>query len=123
MDGENKETKITSVEKERVKDPRRVEQEKKLASISREAKECKARDLAQREQQRLKEEVKADDAASEDSFSPYVFVISAIGIAVGGYYLLYLRRSGGGKDQLEEEPPKNTDQKEEPKKKPNLEKL
>ena len=48
MEGENKETKITSVEKERVKDPRRVEQGKKLAAISREAKERKARERQQR---------------------------------------------------------------------------
>ena len=41
MEGENKETKITLVEKERVKDPRRVEQGKRLAAISREAKERK----------------------------------------------------------------------------------
>ena len=49
MEGENNETKSTSVEKKRVKNPRRVEQGKKLAAISREAKQRKARDRAQRE--------------------------------------------------------------------------
>ena len=117
MEGEYKETKITSVEKEKVKDPRRVEQGKRLVAISKEAKERKAKDLAQREQQWMKEEAKAE------SMSPYVFVIPAIGIAVGGYYLLYLHRSGGGKDQVKEGPSKSTDQKEEPKKEPNLERL
>ena len=77
------------MEKEKVKDPRGVEQGKRLAAVFREAKERKARDLAQREQQRLKEETEAE------SISPYLFVIPAIGIAVSGYYLLYLRRSDG----------------------------
>ena len=83
MEGENKETKITSVEKEKVKDPRRVEQEKKLAAISREAKERKAKDRAQR----LTEEAEQQREAEAGSFTPYVFVIPAIGAALGGYYL------------------------------------
>ena len=55
MEGENKETKITSVEKEKVKDPKRVEQGKRLAAISREAKERKARERAQLEAEQLQE--------------------------------------------------------------------
>ena len=46
MEGENKETegtRITSAEKGKVKDSRRVEQGKRLAAISRETKERKAR--------------------------------------------------------------------------------
>ena len=115
MEGENKKTKITSVEKKKVKDPRRVEQGKMLAAISREAKERKARDLAQREQRRLKEE------AEGESISPYVFVIPAIGIAVGEYYLLYLRRSNDRKGG--EEPPEDRTGEEPRKRKPNLDKL
>ena len=99
MEGENKETKITMVEKEKVKDPRRVEQGKRLAAISREAKERKARDRAQR----LKEEAEQQRKTEAGSFTPYVFVISTIGIALCGYYLYHLYRSNDGK---EEEPPR-----------------
>ena len=112
MEGENKETKITAVEKERVKDPRRVEQGKRLAAISREAKERKARERAQR----LEEEAKADGAGPEGSFSPYALIIPMVGIALGGYYFLYLRRSNEREERGEDEP-------EEPRKKPNLEEL
>ena len=109
MEGEDKETKITSVEKERVTDPRRVEQGKRLAGISREAKKRKARAEQQREQREA------------ESLSPYVFVIPAVGIAVGGYYLLYLCRSG---EKEKDRPKERENQREgEPRKKPNLKKL
>ena len=85
MEGENKQTKITSVEKEKVKDPRRVEQGKKLAAISREAKERKARERA--EQQREAE-------SKSESFSPYTLIIPAIGVTLGGYYLYHLYHTG-----------------------------
>ena len=60
MEGKNKETKITSVEKEGAKDPRRVEQEKKPAAISREAKERKARERQQRETESKSESIHSD---------------------------------------------------------------
>ena len=62
MEGENKETegtKITSVQKEKVKDPRRVEQRKRLAAISREAKERKARERARLEAEQQREQREA----------------------------------------------------------------
>ena len=49
-------TKITSVEKEKLKDPKRVEQGKRLAAISREAKERKARERAQESRQEVKQQ-------------------------------------------------------------------
>ena len=110
MEGENKETKITSVdqrEKERVKDPRRVEQGKKLAAISREAKKRKARDRAQRE---------AEQQRETESFNPYMVIVPAIGIALGGYYLYHLYRPNEKEEHRPEE-------RKEPKKKPNLKKL
>ena len=110
MERENKETKIASVEKERVKDPRRVEQGKRLAAISREAKERKARDRAQR----LKEE--AEQQREADSFNLYMAIVPMVGIAVGGYYLFYLRRPNNKEDRPEEE-------EEKPKKKRKLKKL
>ena len=106
MEGENKETKITSVEKERVKDPRRVEQGKKLAAISREAKERKARE---RQQRQIEVESKSE------SFSPCTLIIPTIGIALGGCYLYHLYRPG--------EKEEKEDRREEPKKKSRLEKL
>ena len=100
------------MEKERVKDPRRVEQGKRLTAISREAKEHKAREQAQQEaeQQRLKEE------AESGFFSLYTLVIPVVGIALGGYYLYNLYRPGGKEK-------KRKNWKKKTKKKPNLERL
>ena len=103
MEGKNKETKITSVEKEGAKDPRRVEQGKKPAAISREAKERKARERQQRE----------TESKSESFSRPYTLIISAIGVTLGGYYLYHLYRPGE-KEEMEE-PPKEEDRREEPK--------
>ena len=77
MEGENKETKIISVEKEKVKDPRRVEQGKKLAA----------------KQQR-----------ETESFNPYMVIVPVVGIVCGGYYLLYLHRPNDKEDRREEPP-------------------
>ena len=96
MEGENKETKITSVEKERVKDSSRVEQGKRLAAISREAKERKARERAHLETEQQREQREAE--------TPYVFVIPMVGIALGGYCLYHLYRPNNRKER--EEPPK-----------------
>ena len=109
MEGVNKETKITSAEKERVKDPRRVEQGKKLAAISREAKERKARERHQQE---------TEAESKSESFNPYMVIISMVGVTLGGYYLLYLHRSNNKEDRREEPP-----EEEEPEKKSRLEKL
>ena len=107
-------TKITSVEKEKVKDPRRVAQGKKLAAISREAKERKAREReAAARQTQLKEEQETN--ASYASCA----IILIIGIVFGGYYFLYLRNPVGNSTNTKD----NTQEEEEPKKKPNLEKL
>ena len=80
--------KITSVVKtERIKDPRRVAQGKKLAAISREAKARKAKG---REAIIRKEE--SDRCEGERNYSLYV-IIPTIGIVMfGGYYFLYFRR-------------------------------
>ena len=68
------ENKITTVEK--VKDPRRVEQGKKLATISREAKERKVRERA--------EAAKADTTMD---VLPYLVIVAIVGASIyGGYY-------------------------------------
>ena len=105
-------TKITSVEKEKVKDLRRVAQGKRLAAISREAKERKARD---REAARRKAQL---EEKQENFFNASYAIIPIIGIAFGGYYFLYLRNPVGNENR----DTAGTVQ-EEPKKKPNLEKL
>ena len=64
--------KITTVGK--VKDPRRVEQGKRLAAISREAKERKAKE---REQHKV----------SESSESLWIIPVTVIVALCGGYYL------------------------------------
>ena len=98
-----KETKITSAEKERVKDPRRVEQGKKLAAISREAKERKARERT--EQQR---ETEAE--TKSESFNPYMMIVSVIGIVCGRYYLysLYRPNEKEEREETQEEKPKRS---------------
>ena len=117
MEGENKETKITSVEKERVKDPRRVEQGKKLATISREAKKRKAMDRAEREAEQQRQ-------TEAEFLSPYVFVIPAIGVTLGGCYLYHFYRPNDGKEEpSKEDRLEKRDRREESRKKPNLEKL
>ena len=97
-------TKITSVEIEKVKDPKRVEQGKRLAAISREAKERKARERAQQ----LKQEAKQQQHTS--FFNSYA-IIPIIGIAFGGYYFLYLRNPVGtnnneNREEIQKEPKK-----------------
>ena len=118
MEGENKETKITSVEKEKVKDPRRVEQAKRLAAISREAKERKARERAQRLKEEAEQQGGTESGFKFVSFSQYTLV-PIVGIALG-YYILYIRRSNDKEDRPEE---REEQGEEEPRKKPKLEKL
>ena len=114
MEGENKETKITSVEKEKVKDPRRVEQAKRLAAISREAKERKARERAQRLKEEAEQQGGTESGFKFVSFSQYTLV-PIVGIALG-YYILY--------NDKEDRPEEREEQgEEEPRKKPKLEKL
>ena len=80
--------KITSVVKtERIKDPRRVAQGKKLAAISREA---KARKAKEREAIIGKEE---SEKCEKENYTSLYAIIPAIGIVMfGGYYFLYFRR-------------------------------
>ena len=106
-------TKITSVEKEKVKDPRRVAQGKRLAAISREAKERKARE---REAAARQAQLEEKQETNENFFNASYAIIPMIGIAFGGYYFLYLRNSNKNEDREDRK-------EEEPKKKPNLEKL
>ena len=82
------EPKITSVVKEKIKDPRRVAQGKKLAAISREA---KARKAKEREAIIRKEE---SDKCEQENSSNALYTLYAIVpvIAFGGYYFLYLRK-------------------------------
>ena len=112
MEGDTKEIKITSVEKEKVKDPRRVAQGKKLAAISREAKERKAKD-----REAAMREAAMQAKLKENFFNASYAIISIIGIAFGGYYFLYLRNPNKNEEVQEDR------KEEEPKKKPNLEKL
>ena len=106
-------TKITSIEKkEKVKDPRRVAQEKKLAAISRQAKERKAREREEAAKQAMQEKLE-----EECFLSKSYAIIPVIGIALGGYYFLCLRNST-------KENAYQKDEDQEPKKqKSNLEKL
>ena len=75
-------TKITSVEKEKIKDPRRVAQGKKLAAISREAKERKAKEREAVMQAKLEEK----QETSKFSFFNSYAIIPVIGIVFGGYF-------------------------------------
>ena len=82
-------TKITLVVKEKVKDPRRVAQGKKVAGISGEAKERKARE---REAAIRKEEaIRCEEQQETNASYGLCAIIPIIGIAFGGYYFLYLR--------------------------------
>ena len=95
----NEETKIVSVVNEKVKDPRRVAQGKKLAAISRQAKERKAKE---REAAIRKEE--AAKCKEEKNFfngsNTLYAIIPIIGIALGGYYFLCLRPTKEEKPNL-----------------------
>ena len=92
-------TKITSVEKEKIKDPRRVAQGKKLAAISREAKERKAKEREAVMQAKLEEK----QETSKFSFFNSYAIILVIGIVFGGYYFLYLRPANTEKNENQEE--------------------
>ena len=88
----SEENKVTAVEKsEKAKDPRKVELGKRLAKISREAKERKAR---QREAEREREKSEAKDIDRIAGFSDYVdfrYVVGGVTIvaALGGLYYTY----------------------------------
>ena len=90
------ETKITSVIKEKIKDPIRVAQGKKLGAISREAKERKAKERTMQEQSEEEEEEdrrrreEEDRRQRENSSNMLYVIIPIIGIALGGYFFLYL---------------------------------
>ena len=104
--------KITSVEKEKIKDPRRVAQGKKLAAISREAKERKARDREAAIREAARRTQLKEEQETNASYASYA-IIPIIGIAFG---FLYLRNPTKNENR------DNTQEGEEPKKKPNLEK-
>ena len=87
----NQSTEITTVEKtEKVKDARKVELGKRLAKISREAKERKAR-------QKFEKEVKNDhEAANQKEITDYIdfrYFIGGVGLVagLGGWYYSYKR--------------------------------
>ena len=88
-DTEGHNPKITSVVKEKIKDPRRVPQGKKLAAISREAKERKARE--RKAAIRKEEAARCEEEQQENFFNTSYALIPIIGIALGGYYFLFLR--------------------------------
>ena len=97
--GEGGTPKITSVVKtEKIKDPKRVAQGKKLAAISRQAKERKAKEreasIRNEERERCDEE--------GGSFLKYSSVFIPV-VLFGGYYLFYLRKKEP--EKKEEEPP------------------
>ena len=100
IEGHTANSEETSKITEKVKDPRRVAQGKKLAAISREAKARKARE---REEAIRKEEANRCEEQGNASYALYTIPIIGV-IALGGYYFLELR-------------PTN------PEKNPNLEKL
>ena len=90
-------TEITTVEKtEKVKDPRKVELGKRLAKISREAKERKARER-QLEAARVEKEVKSDhEVDNQREISDYIdfrYFIRGVGLvaSLGGLYYSYKR--------------------------------
>ena len=100
--------KITSVVKsERIKDPRRVAQGKKLAAISRQAKERKAKEgeakIREEEADRCEEERESYLNASNGMMALIPVIL------LGGYYLFYLRKkepegeTKGDNDKEEEE--------------------
>ena len=88
------ENKIITVEK--VKDPRRVEQGKKYAAISREAKERKVRERA--------EAAKADTTID---VLPYLVIVPIVGASIyGGYYYHYnnIKKEEPSKEEPIKEP-------------------
>ena len=91
-------TEITTVEKtEKVKDPRKVELGKRLAKISREAKERKARQWSEAEAARVEKEAKSDhEMDNQREITDYIdfrYFIGGVGLvaALGGLYYSYKR--------------------------------
>ena len=118
VNAKGEETKITSVIKEKIKDPRRVAQGKKLGAISREAKERKAKERAMQAQ--LEEgEDRRHQETNENFLNVSYAIIPIIRIAFVGYYFLYLRNSTEKENREDREEPKKIESKQ----KPNLEKL
>ena len=93
VDPKSPETKITAVEK--VKDPRRVKQGKKLAAISREAKERKARERAERQR---------EAESKSELLSPYLVIVPVIGLTIYGGYHYYYRYDNKGEEPSQEAP-------------------
>ena len=92
---EDESPKITSVLKsEKIKDPKKVAQGKKLAAISRQAKERKAKE---REASIRKEE--REHCEEGNGFLKYSSVLIPI-ILFGGYYLFYLRKEEKEPEEL-----------------------
>ena len=113
VNAKDEETKITSVIKEKIKDPRRVAQGKK-----KEAKERKAKERAMQAQ--LEEgEDRRHQETNENFLNVSYAIIPIIGIAFVGYYFLYLRNSTEKENREDREEPKKIESKQ----KPNLEKL
>ena len=119
VDTEGHNPKITSIVKEKIKDPTRVAQGKKLAAISRQAKERKAkeREAAAQEKWAVKFEKECFLSKSYGVYGVYALISV---IAFGGYYFLYLRNGLRNPKKTEDNIQENRN--EEPKK-PNLEKL
>ena len=86
--------KITTVEK--VKDPRRVEQGKRLAAISREAKERKVKERQQHK-------------VSESSESLWIIPVTVIVALCGGYYLFTKGKKVEAQEEKEVEAPEEKD--------------
>ena len=85
--------KITKTEKsEKIKDPRKVEAGKRLAAISREAKERKAREKV------VTAKTAKPDTQDSSTSIDYKYIIGGVGVvaAVGGLYFVYKR------DRIEE---------------------
>ena len=101
--------KITSTEKsEKIKDPRRVEAGKRLAAISREAKEIKATERSMREAMKNKqiEIIKLTDYIGLKYFIAGVTVVSA----VGGLYVAYRQDKHEQKEEnIQQQEPENNE--------------
>ena len=86
-------TKITAVEKNtKVKDPREAELGKRLAKISREAKERKARQRSEensRQQSEENEEINNYTFGVEPSTLGYLIGVVGVAAALGGLYFAY----------------------------------
>ena len=108
----SEENKVTAVEKtDKVKDPRKVELGKRLAKISREAKERKARHRIEENDRQRSEENEENDYIDRSTALWYLIGGVMLVTALGGLYYAYKRDKREIKLLEQSERPKNPESK------------